>query len=259
MLKKKRLHACGTVGYTNRLRQHGISLLTVLVFVLLTMLLTLWASRTSLFNEMVVGNDADYQRAFEAAQALLQDAELDIQMKRADGTLCHSTGGAAPVCRSGGGLQIPIESYQAALLMADLAQMPAGRARCKDGLCLKRSRAEQHDFWSDDADFSNMRSKGVRYGTYTGAAKGSINQPGNPILHETKNDKGGWYWIEILPYLSTDAVNLISDLAGSRYRTIRSDPMIVYRITVITTGRKEGTRVVLQQVYAKSNLGNFKG
>lgn len=28
---------------------------------------------------MVVGNDADYQRAFEAAQSLIQDAELDIQ------------------------------------------------------------------------------------------------------------------------------------------------------------------------------------
>ena len=48
-------------------RQRGIALFVVLVFVMLSMLLALWASRTSLFNEMVVGNDADYQRAFEAA------------------------------------------------------------------------------------------------------------------------------------------------------------------------------------------------
>lgn len=49
-----------------------------------------WASRTSLFNEMLVGNDADYQRAFEAAQALIQDAELDIRGENADGTACSS-------------------------------------------------------------------------------------------------------------------------------------------------------------------------
>ncbi len=42
----------------------------VMVSVMLSMLLALWASRTSLFNEMVVGNDTDYQFAFEAAQAL---------------------------------------------------------------------------------------------------------------------------------------------------------------------------------------------
>ena len=47
--------------------------------VMLSMLLALWGSRTALFNELIVGNDADYQRTFEAAQALIQDAEFDIQ------------------------------------------------------------------------------------------------------------------------------------------------------------------------------------
>ena len=70
--------------------QKGVSLFVVIVFVMLSMLLALWASRTSLFNEMLVGNDADYQRAFEAAQALLQDAELDIRGETADGTVCAS-------------------------------------------------------------------------------------------------------------------------------------------------------------------------
>ena len=59
--------------------QRGIALFVVIIFVMLSMLLALWASRTAIFNEMVVGNDADYQRAFEAAQSLIQDAELDIQ------------------------------------------------------------------------------------------------------------------------------------------------------------------------------------
>ena len=69
-------------------RQRGISLFIVIVLVMLSMLLALWSARTSLFNEMVVGNDADYQRAFEAAQALLQDAEFDIRGERPDGSEC---------------------------------------------------------------------------------------------------------------------------------------------------------------------------
>ena len=73
-------------------RQRGVALFVVIVFVMLSMLLALWASRTSLFNELVVGNDADYQRAFEAAQALLQDAELDIRRELPDGTACNIAG-----------------------------------------------------------------------------------------------------------------------------------------------------------------------
>src|SRR5574343_106172 len=85
-------------------RQQGVALFVVIVFVMLSMLLALWASRTSLFNEMIVGNDADYQRAFEAAQALLQDAELDIRRENPDGTPC-----AASPCRAytSGVLQFP--------------------------------------------------------------------------------------------------------------------------------------------------------
>ena len=71
-----------------RQREQGVALLTIIIFVLLTMLMALWASRTAIFNEMLVGNDADYQRAYEAAQALVQDAELDIRGERANGTAC---------------------------------------------------------------------------------------------------------------------------------------------------------------------------
>ena len=45
-------------------QQRGVALFIVLVFVMMGMLLALWASRTALFNEMVVGNDSYYQRAF---------------------------------------------------------------------------------------------------------------------------------------------------------------------------------------------------
>ena len=83
----------------SRKNQQGISLYVVIVIVLLSMLLALWSSRTALFNEMIVGNDADYQRAYEAAQAMIQDAELDIQRKKSDGTTCAPTS-VTDVCRN---------------------------------------------------------------------------------------------------------------------------------------------------------------
>ena len=73
-------------------KQQGIALYVVIVLVLLSMLLALWAARSSLFNELLLGNDADYQRTFEAAQAMLQDAEFDIRGTKADGSICTPDG-----------------------------------------------------------------------------------------------------------------------------------------------------------------------
>ena len=61
--------------------QQGIALYVIIVLVLLSMLLALWASRTALFNELIVGNNADYQRAYEAAEAMLEDAKNDISQQ----------------------------------------------------------------------------------------------------------------------------------------------------------------------------------
>ena len=88
---KKAIMQSMPLAHQRRQRQRGVALFVVIVFVMLSMLLALWASRTSLFNEMLVGNDADYQRAFEAAQALIQDAELDIRGENADGSVCTAT------------------------------------------------------------------------------------------------------------------------------------------------------------------------
>ena len=89
-MRKTTMQSISLPRHQRRARQRGVALFVVIVFVMLSMLLALWASRTSLFNEMLVGNDADYQRAFEAAQALLQDAELDIRNENPDGSACTS-------------------------------------------------------------------------------------------------------------------------------------------------------------------------
>ncbi len=260
--------------------QRGISLIVVIVFVMLSMLLALWASRTSMFNEMVVGNDADYQRAFEAAQALLQDAELDIRGEKADGSDCRLPAPTPPAtgCR-GVNLttmaQIPLEAKEAADLLADLEGITAG-PRCRDALCLKRT--GRQDFWNNTGASADLTTPGVdvsleqmmvstaasrigaRYGQYSGAATDSGT---NPILRDTSAaNRGGWYWIEVLPY-DAAAGNSALVAGASNNLALNLSPNVVYRITAVAHGlkrRSEGgvdvpvTQAVLQQTYARQKL-----
>jgi len=242
----------------SRSAQHGIALFVVIVFVLLSMLLALWASRTSLFNEMVVGNDADYQRAFEAAQAMVQDAEQDIRLSNESpesSTLC-ATGG--DVCRANTLDQFPQaklpETTEA--LLGTLSTQTA-TAGCRSGLCTRREGAV--DFWNDSSTLEKMVEAGARYGLYTGAKYGDADNPANPILADrSAKNKGAWYWIEVLPYdESAKTSNLIVGASASNnLLRLHIDPNVVYRITALAYGRKASTLVVLQQTYAPQRLMN---
>ena len=247
----------------HRANQRGVALFVVIVFVLLTMLAALWASRTALFGEMIVGNDADYQRAFEAAQALLQDAELDIREEHADGTPWRQSDAArtlnAPceansdICRTKADLPRPPETAEdLGDLLAHLKTQSTG---CQHGLCLKRT--GNQDFWNDTATLTAMTAAnvGARYGQYTGAKKGDSSNPANPILQQTGAGKGGWYWIEVLPYdQSSKSSGVIVGGSGATnldLLALNLKPHVVYRITALAQGLKPNSRVVLQQTYAR--------
>ena len=247
----------------HRANQRGVALFVVIVFVLLTMLAALWASRTALFGEMIVGNDADYQRAFEAAQALLQDAELDIREEHADGTPWRQSDAArtlnAPceansdICRTKADLPRPPETAEdLGDLLAHLKTQSTG---CQHGLCLKRT--GNQDFWNDTATLTAMTAAnvGARYGQYTGASKGDSSNPANPILQQTGAGKGGWYWIEVLPYdQSSKSSGVIVGGSGSTnldLLALNLKPHVVYRITALAYGRKSSTMAVLQQTYVR--------
>ncbi|QIL43375.1 pilus assembly protein PilX [Acidovorax sp. HDW3] len=243
-------------------RQNGVALFVVIVFVMLTMLLALWASRTALFSEMVVGNDADYQRSFEAAQALLQDAELDIRGETPTGKDCSGSG---DICRTSTVDKIPLEAKDITTLLANLDDQTS-TGKCRNGLCTKR--AGRQDFWNyangltpnpsaksnaGEAPLSTMAKPGVgaRYGQYTGAVASN-----NPILNDrSKNDAGGWYWIEVLPYANQSSKNsgLLIDPSNAKKNQLplNLDVYVVYRITALAYGRKPSTMVVLQQTYAR--------
>ncbi len=239
-------------------RQRGIALFVVIVFVMLSMLLALWASRTSLFNELIVGNDADYQRAFEAAQALLQDAELDIRGEKADGAICTGSG---DICRTSTSDKIPLETKDIGLLLATL---DAQSTKCRNGLCTKRT--GRQDFWhytnatspapSDlqpgEVKLEQLTANGIgaRYGQYTGAATSGTN----PILQNATAGQGGWYWIEVMPYVEDAGKSGLIANAAANQMALHMIPNVVYRITAVANGRKPNTQVVLQQTYARQKL-----
>ena len=237
-------------------RQKGISLFVVIVFVMLSMLLAIWASRTSLFNEMIIGNDADYQRAFEAAQSLQQDAEFDIRGVRSDGSDCQ-TSSTSPdrVCRVGGSImKFPLEAQEAVRLLSDLGTKTMF---CQNGLCLKRT--GDQDFWTDSTTLAAMAVDGVgaRYGQYTGAATGANSNPLLISTSTTPSTQGGWYWIEVMPYSEkAKTANLIVDSSTSQL-ALNLDVYVVYRITALAYGRKRNengepaTMAVLQETYAR--------
>jgi len=229
-----------------RQTQRGITLFVVVIFVLLSMLLVLWASRTALFNEMVVGNDVDYQRAFEAAQALVQDAELDIRGQKADGSVCSGSG---DTCRASTTEKIPLETTDVIQLLAQLDQISP--TQCGNALCTRRT--GKQDFWNDASTLTQMKAVGAHYGRYTGAVTGSDSQSANPILAASGNDQRGWYWIEVLPYVESQGSGLIVGGATNLLQ-LNLNPNVVYRITALAYGRKPNTLVVLQETYARQAL-----
>ena len=236
-------------------RERGIALFVVIVFVMLSMLLALWASRTAIFNEMVVGNDADYQRAFEAAQSLIQDAELDIQ--QFDTTGYRPDDNAALTAVNDGNI-------------VGFSNERSTSPFCKDGLCVKR--LGRQDFWNNqrpsgasdpDADnpevfFDQLTADGVgaRYGQFTGAKKPDEDDPLFPLL------RNGWYWIEVLSYADPDAVGgtglIVNDDPNAAAPTdlldLRLKPSVVYRITAWARGLKPNSTAVIQETYARTRL-----
>lgn len=67
-------------------RQGGAALLTGLIFLIILTLLGITAMQTSIMEERMSGNTRDRNIAFQAAEAALRDAELDIQCKKIDGS-----------------------------------------------------------------------------------------------------------------------------------------------------------------------------
>jgi type IV pilus assembly protein PilX len=224
-----------------RHRQQGISLFVVMVMVMLTTLIAMWGSRTALLNEMVTGNDSDYQRALEAAQAMVRDAEFDIKGQKPDGTPCKTGAGFQRSCRetvidaSAGKVFFPQDTDD----FQDLEAALAGKTpSCIKGICLANNVAPE--FWKTATGamgLDRMKTEAAHYGDYTGAVAATN---GDPSLLSSSNSAKAWYWVEVLPY----------DWPGLSYELMPDKEVpYVYRITGIGKGLKDGTQAVVQTVF----------
>lgn len=220
--------------------QQGISLYVVIVLVLLSMLLALWASRTSLLNELIVGNDADYQRAYEAAQAMLEDAQNDLVISAT--TDKRGTDGKTIFPDDNGST---FDNYIESTLEPLSNQCINATCKCKHAICAKRTGAQ--DFWSKSTDFDSMTATNVaaRYGEFTGASAGANS---NSILGYTEAGRGAWYWIEVMKFSPTPTVSpqLVTNITAVNPVNAK----LIYRITAIARGLKPSTQVILQSTIA---------
>lgn len=208
-------------GLQRRQHQQGLALYVILILVLLAVILALWASRTAVFSEMIAGNDADYQRAFEAAQAMVQDAKDDIYINLYAKDKASTRNTAAVV-------QYPAVQSNFMEWASGLAGEATG---CKSGVCLRRTGAE--NFWEDETHLATMLPVGARYGQY------SSNQAGantNPILAFTASNKGAWYWVEPIPFKGATLGDTTGLLQSSATVPIEAD--MLFRITALALGIK---------------------
>ncbi|HRI17728.1 MAG TPA: pilus assembly protein [Burkholderiaceae bacterium] len=67
-------------------RQHGVTLVIVLMLLVVVTLLGVGAARMALLGERSARNDRDYQVAWQAAEAALMDAQFDIRGPNASGS-----------------------------------------------------------------------------------------------------------------------------------------------------------------------------
>lgn len=221
-----------TIHKTRRC-QRGISLFTVLIMLLLTMLLVLGALRLSQFNESVVGNQADAQRAYASAEALLRRAEADI---RDNGLNCSVD---LATCR----FPRDMEDF---MVMALTMQNTCGSDTGNRGVCFPQSpddRRFQADYImttpAGETEQPLMRqATAASYDTFASTA-----QSGDVSLALSADR--GQYWVEVYPY----------NIVNSAQFDSRNVPIpdatypFIFRITARAQGLKPGTISILRTYY----------
>ncbi len=214
----------------------------VLVMVMLSSLLVIWASRTALFSEMITGNDSDYQRAFEAAQAMVRDAEFDIMGTLSDGRTECRRGAAYVGCRDlSGGIFFPADEADFQNLSDSLRKAPL---LCVRGICL----ANDGKFLNSQGDLEAMKKVAATYGAHTGAKATAAS---NPLLMTGAGQEArAWYWVEVLPY---DVGAATAAGPAQRYAPDAGSPY-VFRITAIAKGLKPNSLAVVQTVFVRKRM-----
>ncbi|MDM0001280.1 PilX N-terminal domain-containing pilus assembly protein [Variovorax sp. J22P240] len=197
-----------STGISGMHRHSGFSLIVVLLLLVVVSVLGIGAAQLSLVNELGARNDRDVEIAFQAAEAALIDAELDV--------LGPNTNGASRLC---------------AFNNKDVTPFVAGCGGpgAQQGLCAL-AEVGAIPAWMK-ADLSPESRTSVVYGTFTGQqyATGRGAMPAAPPRYviEVMRSNGGW-----------EANSLQS--ASARNSTN------IFRVTAMGFGVRKETQVVLQ-------------
>lgn len=203
-------------AHTGRLQQ-GATLVVTLLFLMVVLLLGIAASHIALQGEKSSRNDRDHQIAFQAAEAALLDAEMDIEHSPdASRSRSHLFSGDSTLGFPGSDDQVCFSGEQNIFL----------------GLC-RHVEKESDSAWRrvDFLDAGTQTMQSVPYGRFTGQSfqTGQGSLPARPPR----------YIIELLPYRKPG--------------TSADKPHYFYRVTAVGFGARETTQIALQTFYRKES------
>jgi type IV pilus assembly protein PilX len=221
-----------------------MSLVVVMVVLALGSLLALGSARTVWLNERLVGTQSDHGRAQLAAEALLRDAQDDIQGLRADGTRCSDAPGQAG-CRGALADNRPFFPTAESDVVALASRI--GERDCHQGICLPASvtRLDAQTFAAArvlETSTGVPSDRAATYGQFTGTTTR------HPLLSGPSAQ--AWYWVEVFRY----------DLWGQTAPPDGQSPVpqasrpFVHRINAYVQGHKPGTRVWLRTLFVAPPL-----
>ncbi len=197
--------------------QSGMTLVATLLILLVVLMLSIAASQIAIQGEKTSRNDRDHQIAFQAAEAALLDAEMDIEHSPDAGR------SRSDLFSNTSAIGFPGEAG---------AACGSGEQNLYLGLC-HHSEIGSVPIWhivnfTDDATSTNSS---VPYGRFTGqtfhTAYGSLPQ------------KLPRYIVELMQYKTTAS---------------RADEIsYFYRITAVGFGASQTTQVALQTIYRKTH------
>jgi type IV pilus assembly protein PilX len=200
-----------------RYSQRGASLVVSLLMLVAILLLGISAAQIALQGEKASRNDRDRQIAFQAAEAALMDAEMDIE---------NSTAG-----NSRSALFSETETASSINFTADCNP---GKSNAHLGMCAAANPGAKPVWQTVNlADSDDTNTKSVPFGKFTG----QVLQTGNGLLPS----KPPRYIIEQINYR----------VAGEDVGATAAKPSYFYRITAIGFGARETTQSVLQTYYRK--------
>jgi len=203
--------------FMSRFQQSGMTLVATLLILLVVLMLSIAASQIAVQGEKSSRNDRDHQIAFQAAEAALLDAEMDIE-------------NSPDAARS----RSDLFSSASAVGFSVAAGVACGSGEQNNylGLC-HYAEAGALPIWHivNFMDDAASTSSSVPYGRFTGQAF-QIANGSLPV-------KLPRYIVELMLY----------KMPGAR----ADEQSYFYRITAVGFGARESTQVALQTVYRKTH------